>query len=93
MELTAETSDSFLVTPDLWVMAWSLVCVVGGVVTAAKGRWGFLVVGVVLGGLTWPLSALLIAAPDSLWARTFYGGRKMSRARREFSRRLPYAQP
>ena len=73
MHLIAEAGGSFTVTPDPWVMAWFLVCFVGAVVTAAKGRWGWLLVGVVLGGLTLPLSALLTAVPDSVWARAFSG--------------------
>ena len=35
----------------------------------------------------------LIATPDSVWVRAFYDAEKMSRARQEFPRRLPYAQP
>jgi len=35
----------------------------------------------------------LIATPDSVWVRAFYDAEKMSRARPEFLRRLPDAQP
>ena len=42
-----------------------------GVVTAAKGRWGWLLVGVLVGGVIWPIAALLRAGPGSLWARVF----------------------
>ena len=96
MHLIAEAGGSFVVTPGIGFFVWLAVVLsvlVGGVVTATKGRLGFLFVGLLLGGLTWPLSALLIATPDSLWARALYDGEKMSRARREFPRRLPYAQP
>jgi hypothetical protein len=96
MHLLVEAAGSFVVTTDIGFFVWLalLLCwMVGGVVTAATGRMGFLFVGLLLGGLTWPLSALLIATPDSLWARAFYDAEKMSRARREFPRRLPYAQP
>jgi hypothetical protein len=65
----------------------------GGCGHCDQGRLGFLFVGVLLGGLTWPLSALLIATPDSPWARAFYDGEKMALARREFPRRLPQTQP
>jgi hypothetical protein len=96
VHLFVEAAGSFVVSPDIGLFAWlALVLwwIVGGVVTAAKGRMGFLFVGLLLGGLTWPLSALLIATPDRPWARAFYDGEKMSRARREFPRRLPYPQP
>jgi hypothetical protein len=96
MHLIVEASGSFVVRPGagffLWV-ALVLSVIVGGVVTAAKGRLGFLCIGLLLGGVTLPLSALLIATPDSVWARAFYDGEKMARARREFPRRLPYPQP
>jgi hypothetical protein len=69
------------------VAAWVAVPV-GVLVTAAKGRWGWLF----LGGLIWPLTARLIATPDSIWGRAFYHAAKMTRARRGFPRRLPYAQ-
>jgi hypothetical protein len=96
MHLIVEAGGSFVVTPDIGFFVWLalvLCVIVGGVVTAAKGRMGFLFIGLLLGGLTWPLSALLIATPDSPWARAFYDREKMSRARREFPRRLPYPQP
>jgi hypothetical protein len=62
---------SFVVAPDPWVLAYVVVLVVGGVVTAAKGRWGWMLVGVLLGGVIWPLTALLPAAPTSIWRRAF----------------------
>ena len=69
------------------------ILVLAGAVTAAKGRWGWLFIGVLFGGTIWPLTALLLTAtPDSVWGRAFYGPEKMTRARKLFPRRLPYAQ-
>ena len=55
---------------------------IGGMVTALKGRWGWFLLGLVTAGLIWPLTALLVAQPDSPWARSFYGPPKLARARR-----------
>jgi hypothetical protein len=41
----------------------------GGIVTALKGRWGWLAVGLLTGGLLWMLTAFLPAAPQSTCAR------------------------
>ena len=68
-----ENGGSFLVTPDPFLMAVSLLVlglvVTGGVVTALKGRWGWLAVGLLLGSLIWPLTALLPAAEGSRWRK------------------------
>lgn len=69
------------------IAALVLSSTVGGLVTAAKGRWGWLAAGLVTGGVAWTLTALLIATPDSLWAQAFYGPPKMARARRAFAGR------
>ena len=62
-----------LVSPDLWKMAAitliSASVLLGGLVTASKGRWGWLLVGLVLGGVIWPFTALLPASPRSVWRR------------------------
>lgn len=58
--------------PNAGLLQWSAVAaclVIAGCVTAAKGRWGWLLAGMLTGGLLWAYSAFLAAAPDSLWAR------------------------
>jgi hypothetical protein len=55
---------------------------IGGMMTALKGRWGWFLLGLLTGGLIWPATALLIARPDSPWGRSFYGPDKLARARR-----------
>jgi hypothetical protein len=72
---------SVVVTPNTWVMAGVLVFLVGGLVTAAKGRWGWLLVGCLVGGALWPLTALLEAAPESIWERVLsrFSGRDARR--------------
>ena len=42
-----------------------------GVITALKGKWGIVVVGLFLGP-AWILGAVRLARPGSLWARRFY---------------------
>lgn len=90
----AEVTSNFTVTPSLALVFWTLVaacCVGAGCVTAAKGRWGWLLVGLVTGGLAWLLSAFLIAAPDSFWARHFYGSDKQARSMAAFPDQSPGA--
>jgi hypothetical protein len=91
MRAMAEAGGSFVVSPDPWLMAWCIAVTVGALVTVAKGRWDWLVMGLLLAGTIWPLTALLLAKPDSIWGRAFYGGAKMARARRSFPGHLPYA--
>ena len=55
---------------------------IGGMVTALKGRWGWFLLGLLTAGLIWPVTGLLVAQPDSPWARSFYGPPKLARARR-----------
>jgi hypothetical protein len=52
-----------------WVIVLLAVFVVFGLVTAAKGRWGWLLVGLLFGGVLWLVTALMPPAPGSLWAR------------------------
>jgi hypothetical protein len=76
--------------PELLLLTlFGAASVIGGMVTALKSRWGWLGLGLVTGGLIWPLTALVIAKPDSPWARSFYGPPKLTRARRRF----PAAKP
>jgi hypothetical protein len=65
-----DASDVFVISPNPWLLAAYAAWWLFGGVTAAKGRWGWLVVGLLLGGLIWPLTAVLLRpAPGSLWAR------------------------
>ena len=70
-----------------WAAALLLFGCVGGLVTLAKGRYGWFLVGLLTGGVLWNLTAILIAAPNSLWARHLYGPHKIARARRQFPTR------
>jgi hypothetical protein len=88
MPLPAEAAGSLdLGWPALVAATLVLSSCVGGMITAAKGRWGWLCLGLLTGGLAWPLTALLIATPGSVWAQAFYGPPKMSRAKRAFAGR------
>jgi bacteriorhodopsin len=63
---------------------YGVACLVGGMVTALKSRWGWFVLGFVTAGLVWPFTALLVARPNSPWGCSFYGPPKMARARKRF---------
>ena len=70
----AEIVSSTNVGPNLGLVVWTIVAasvVVAGGVTAAKGRWGWLLVGLLTGGLAWLYSATLPAVPGSVWGRRF----------------------
>jgi hypothetical protein len=70
--------SAFVVTPGpfFWLaMLLGLCALLGGVVTALKGRWGWLAVGLLFGGWLWLFTAFLPASPDSVWARRSYGHR------------------
>lgn len=85
--------EAFIIEPSVGILVWTLfafVIVPAGIITAAKGRFGWLALGLVTSGLLWPVTAWLIASPDSPWARRFYGPEKMRRAMRAFPRRLPH---
>jgi len=66
----------FVVSPSPGLIAWTILLVlvlVAGAVTAAKGRWGWVLIGLLTGGLVWPVTAFLAPAPGSLWLRRFNG--------------------
>jgi hypothetical protein len=68
----------FVVTPGpfFWLAVCFWLCtLLGGLVTALKGRWGWLAAGLVFGGALWLFTAFLPAAPGSVWARRSYGQR------------------
>ena len=71
--LVAESGE-FLVSPNAGLLLWSVLALslipACGVITALKGQWMWLAIGLVTGGLLWILTALLLPpAPDSSWAR------------------------
>jgi hypothetical protein len=69
--LTLADAD-FVVTPGPWLMIWTVCAFVwflGGIATVAKGRWGWFLIGLPLGGLIWPPTALSRAKPGSIWDR------------------------
>ena len=71
------------------VYLFTLLTLTAGIVTAAKGRYLWLALGLFLLGVPWLVSALMVAKPGSAWARTLYGPEKMSRAERRAGRRIP----
>lgn len=61
-----------IVAPSLGLVAWTALVVlllVLGAITAAKGRWGWVAVGLLTGGLPWPVTAFLKPSRDSLRVR------------------------
>jgi hypothetical protein len=60
----------------------TLLTLTAGIVTAVKGRYIWLAIGLPLLGLPWLVSAILLAKPGSLWANALYGPEKLSRAER-----------
>ena len=86
--MAVEQSSDFVLAPDAGLMLLSLLLVaivICGLITALKGRLGWAVVGVLTGGLVWPVTCFLIATPGSPWARLFYGDEKRRRASAHFA--------
>jgi hypothetical protein len=85
------TAENFGASPEvpLGVWAFTLVTLTAGIVSAIKGRYGWLALGLFLLGLPWLVSSFLLAKPGSAWATALYGPEKLSRAQRRASRRLP----
>jgi hypothetical protein len=70
--VAVSTNGNFVVGANLTVIVFSvLVCIAApcGIVTAAKGRWGWLALGVLTSGLLWIVGALQPPRPGSLWRR------------------------
>jgi hypothetical protein len=66
----------FVVAPSPGLIAWTILLgllLVAGAITAAKGHWEWVAVGLLTGGLPWCVTAFLHAAPGSLWARNARG--------------------
>jgi hypothetical protein len=57
-----------------WILVAFAVIGVGGLVTLLKGRLAWFLIGFIVGGLIWPITAWLPATPDSPWAARFGGG-------------------
>ena len=68
-----ETYTDFYVSPSPWLIVFTLLfasmLLVCAGVALAKGRWGWFVAGLLLGGLPWLAAPLLTARPDSAWGR------------------------
>ena len=75
-------------TVPLEIWAFTILTLTAGIVTAAKGRYAWLALGLFLLGLPWLVSSVLLAKPGSAWATALYGPEKLSRAERRASRRL-----
>jgi hypothetical protein len=66
------TGTSFTVGPSPALVIFTIImlmAICAGVVTFMKGRWVWLIVGILTTGLTFFYSAFLPPMPGSLWAR------------------------
>lgn len=65
-------ADTFVVSPG-WLPMLSLAVLAlafaSAVIAAAKGRWGWVLVGLLTGGLGWFVGAWLRPVPGSAWTR------------------------
>lgn len=61
-------------------IAWALVLVASAAITALKGKWWTLALGLALWP-AWIVGSLRLAKPESFWARRFYDDEKLGRAR------------
>ena len=64
--------SDFVVPPSPGLIAWTILMallLVAGCVTAAKGRWGWVLIGLLTGGLLWFATAFFAPSADSFWAR------------------------
>jgi len=65
------------------VTLWGLL-LVPMVITGLKRQWLLFAAGWLTLGLVWWIASLRLAHPESWWARRFYGGDKLSRARERY---------
>jgi hypothetical protein len=86
MTIAVSTTQA-LVAVGLW-----LCVVVPGVVTALKGQWLLLAVGLLVGGIVWLIVALRLARPNSFWARRFYGKEKRRRSQARYGSAEPQGE-
>jgi hypothetical protein len=76
--MTHLATGTFHVAPNLGLLAWTaFICVstIAAAVSAAKGRWEWLLAGFVTAGVAWLIAAFLDPRPKSLWRRVFAGDR------------------
>lgn len=66
------------------VLVYVLLAVLPGAVTLLKGQRLIFVVGLLLGGILWIVSAFRLARPSSWWSKRYYRGRKLERAVRRY---------
>jgi len=69
-------ATEFLLAPNTAPVLYTVLVltgIVGSVITAAKGRWGWLVIDMITLGLAGNLTASLRATPRSVWARRLRG--------------------
>lgn len=77
---TTDGEGSFTAGPSALLILYTLLTTAvlcAGLMTAAKGRWGWLLLGLVTVGVVWLYSASLPASPGSLWQRA--GSRRRAR--------------
>jgi signal peptidase I len=70
---------------------YAALLLAAGVITALKGKWATLVVGLV--SFAWLFGAVRLARPDSLWDRKFYDEGQRQRVRRVADGRRKLAIP
>lgn len=58
-----------LVHVSPWWTAYVALFMLCALIAAAKGRYVWLLAGMMLGGIPWVIAAFLSARPRSLWAR------------------------
>lgn len=62
-----------------WIVL-SLFVLSLGVISVLKGKYVLAAIGIVVPFWVWPVAAVRLAKPRSVWARSFYGEAKMGRA-------------
>ena len=65
-------ANTFIVTPNLALLAWTLLVLtglIGTVITLAKGRPGLFLICFLTGGLLGNVTAFLAPRPGSFWMR------------------------
>lgn len=65
-------AGDFVVSPSVGLIAWAAFIWLAGGITAAKGLWRWLLIGLLTGGMLWFVTAFFKADPTSLWVRRFH---------------------